>query len=89
MEKQLGARNEDLAWNRLSAFTDCVYCLGPVLGAKPSLHGGDSADTFPAGAETAACCTGAGYGLAFLGALSSRRGAQKLPRGWSRSDEPP
>lgn len=38
---------------------------------RPTTFGGDSAGTFPAGSETAACCTGAGYGLAFLCASSS------------------
>lgn len=64
-------------------------CPVPETNRRPTAVGDDSTDTFPAGAETAACCTVAGYGLAFLGALSSRRGAQKVPRGWSRSDEPP
>ena len=32
------------------------------LNRRPTTVGGDSADTFPAGAETAACRVGGGYG---------------------------
>ena len=52
MEKQTGARNEDLA----TAATAWTLFWG--LNRRPTTVGDDSADTFPAGAETAACCAG-------------------------------
>lgn len=90
MEKQPGARNEELAWSRLSAFTNCVYCLGPVLGGQTvaTLRSVVTAQVrsqrvlkLPPVAQ--------GQDMAWLScALRLLEGAQKLPLGWSRADEP-
>ena len=92
MEKYLGRGVVGMPGVVFQAFTDCVCCPGvPCSGSKPALLfcRWGNADTFRRVLKVSPVAQGQDMGLAFLGALFSRRGAQKLSRGWSRSDEPP